>query len=81
MADEDLHIETSLLPATPASMSAEDLRLAYAPGLIHVILSLAVPGQPHIRAFTVENGAARQIELTILEAANPDQIKGEALCI
>ena len=52
-------------PATPARMSAEDLRLAYAPGLIHVILSLALPGQPQIHAFTVEDGSAREIDLTI----------------
>lgn len=59
-------------PATPARMSEEDLRLAYAPGLIHVILSLAIPDRPQIRAFAVEDGAAREIELTILEAANTD---------
>jgi proteasome lid subunit RPN8/RPN11 len=52
-------------PATPARMSAEDLRLAYAPGLIHLILSLALPGQPQIRAFVVEDGCAREIDLTI----------------
>jgi len=52
-------------PATPARMSAEDLRLAYAPGLIHVIISLALPDQPRIRAFTVEDGSAREIDLTI----------------
>lgn len=52
-------------PATPARMSAEDLRLAYAPGLIHVILSLATPSEPQIRAFTVEEGSAREIDLTI----------------
>ena len=52
-------------PATPARMSAEDLRLAYAPGLIHVILSLAIPTKPQIRAFTVVDGSAREIDLTI----------------
>ena len=52
-------------PATPARMSDEDLRLAYAPGLIHVILSFAMPGKPQIRAFTVEAGLAAEIELKI----------------
>jgi len=52
-------------PATPARMSAEDLRLAYAPGLIHIILSLALPGQPQICAFSIKDGSAREIELTI----------------
>jgi proteasome lid subunit RPN8/RPN11 len=52
-------------PATPARMSAEDLRLAHAPGLIHVILSLAIPGQPQIRAFTVQDGSAQEVDLTI----------------
>lgn len=52
-------------PATPARMSAEDLRLACAPGLIHVILSLATPTEPQIRAFTVEDGSARETDLTI----------------
>lgn len=46
-------------PATPARMSEEDRRLAYTPDIVYVILSLADPGGPDIRAFTVRDGAVR----------------------
>lgn len=38
-------------PATPARMSAEDIRLAQAPGMRYVILSLRDPAQPVIRCY------------------------------
>lgn len=62
-------------PATPARMSDEDLRLAYAPGLVHVILSLAAPGKPQIRAFTVEAGLAEEVEVKISEMNQPRKMK------
>ena len=52
-------------PATPARMSEEDLRLAYTPDVAYVILSLASPGAPEIRGFTVRDGAAVPIEIGI----------------
>ncbi len=66
-------------PATPARMSAEDLRLAYAPSLIHVILSLAIPDKPQIRAFTVEEGSAREIDLTITGSESEGKIMNKSI--
>jgi len=43
-------------PATPARMSPEDLRLAYTPEVVYLILSLAEPGQPDLRGYVVEAG-------------------------
>ncbi len=43
-------------PATPARMSAEDLRLAFTPGIQYVIVSLAGPTRPAIKSFSVSNG-------------------------
>ena len=53
-------------PASPARMSAEDMRLAYTPDVVYVILSLAEPGEPRIRAFVVRDGAAHETP-TIIE--------------
>ena len=50
-------------PATPARMSAEDLRLAYTPGVVHLIVSLAAPEAESLRGFVLENGAAREVEV------------------
>lgn len=52
-------------PATPARMSEEDLRLAYTPDVVYVIVSLAVPASPQIHAFEVRDGAAREIEIVV----------------
>lgn len=45
-------------PATPARMSDEDLRLAFTPGVRHVILSLRDPERPELRSFIVADGQA-----------------------
>jgi proteasome lid subunit RPN8/RPN11 len=50
-------------PASPARMSAEDLRLAYTPDIVYVILSLADPGKPDLRGFVVNDGAASEVVL------------------
>jgi proteasome lid subunit RPN8/RPN11 len=60
-------------PASPARMSAEDMRLAYTPDVLYVILSLAAPGGPHTRAFVVRDGGAHETPVIIEEQ------KGEAL--
>jgi proteasome lid subunit RPN8/RPN11 len=53
-------------PATPARMSDEDLRLAVAPGLHYVIVSLVDPGKPEVKSFLVKNGRPAE-EPTIIE--------------
>jgi proteasome lid subunit RPN8/RPN11 len=52
-------------PASPARMSAEDMRLAYTPEVVYVILSLAEAGMPRLGAFLVRDGVARETTLTI----------------
>lgn len=45
-------------PATPARMSQEDLRLAFAPEIRYVIVSLVDKDQPQVKCFTVRDGQA-----------------------
>ena len=54
-------------PASPARMSAEDMQLAYTPDVAYVILSLAEPAGPRIRAFAVEDGVAHETPVIIEE--------------
>ena len=54
-------------PASPARMSAEDMQLAYTPDVVYVILSLAEPEAPRIRAFTVCDGIAHETPVIIEE--------------
>jgi len=53
-------------PATPARPSQEDIRLAVAPGVFHVILSLA-GCEPESLAFLIEDGKAESVPITIIE--------------
>ena len=53
-------------PATPARPSEEDIRLAVAPGVIHVILSLAGCATD-IRAFLIEDGTVQSVSVKIAE--------------
>lgn len=50
-------------PATPARMSEEDLRLAYTPGTVYLITSLAAPGRPVLKGFAVRDGKADEVEI------------------
>jgi proteasome lid subunit RPN8/RPN11 len=52
-------------PVTPARPSAEDVRLAYDPGIRYVIVSLAAE-TPAVRCFRIRDGeaAAEDIEVT-----------------
>lgn len=60
-------------PASLARMSAEDMRLAYTPDIVYVILSLVEPRAPSIRAFVVRDGTAHETPVIIEEQ------KGESL--
>jgi len=50
-------------PATPARLSDEDIRLAFTPGVAHIVVSLQDPHSPDIRGFKVQDGQV--IEQTI----------------
>jgi len=52
-------------PETPARLSLEDLRLAFMPDTIYLILSLAQKDHPDLKGFTVENGQPQPVEVTI----------------
>jgi len=50
-------------PASPAYPSATDLRLAFYPEAAYIILSLAWPDQPVVRAFRLKDGTIREISI------------------
>lgn len=51
-------------PVTPPRMSAEDLRLAFTPGVVYLILSLA-GAAPELGAWTVREGAAERVDAVV----------------
>ncbi len=54
-------------PATPARMSGEDLRLAYTPDVVYLILSLALKGNPELRGYTISEGRPESVHITIVD--------------
>jgi proteasome lid subunit RPN8/RPN11 len=52
-------------PSTPPRMSAADLRLAFTPDVVYVILSLAPDAHPQCRAFVINSGSPQSIEVVI----------------
>jgi len=52
-------------PSTPARMSDEDLKLAFMPDTVYVILSLAKPDAPSLRGYQVADKRPIEIELNI----------------
>ena len=63
-------------PASPARMSEEDLRLAFTPGILYVIISLAAPGTPIVRAFAVPEGVALETPV-IVESSRKTEVSGQ----
>ncbi len=53
-------------PTTPARMSEEDLRLAYTPDTVYLILSLASSEQPELRGFFVLNGRPLPVSVVVV---------------
>jgi len=51
-------------PSSPPSPSAEDIRLAHDPEIIHVILSIMAP-KPTAKAFRIKEGTAEEIALKV----------------
>ncbi len=52
-------------PETPPRMSEEDIKLAYAPGAVHIILSLADSSKHETKGYQVNYGIPEQIEIII----------------
>ncbi len=58
-------------PASPPRMSREDLRLAFTPGVLYAITSLADAAGPETRAFRVDGGEPRPVEVLVEPEAGP----------
>ncbi|MDR1610302.1 MAG: M67 family metallopeptidase [Candidatus Symbiothrix sp.] len=50
-------------PESPARPSEEDIRLAYDPDIIYIILSLQDKQSPVIKAFKINNGKSEEISI------------------
>jgi proteasome lid subunit RPN8/RPN11 len=53
-------------PESPARPSEEDIRLAFDPDIIYIILSLQEKDNPVIKAFSIKEGIVEQIEFKII---------------
>jgi proteasome lid subunit RPN8/RPN11 len=51
-------------PASPAYPSATDVELAFWPGAVYLICSLADASQPTINGFRIRDGAIDEVDLT-----------------
>jgi len=59
-------------PATPARMSEEDLRLAYTPGVVYIVSSLADAARPVTKGFELRDGHPTEVAVTARAAAQPE---------
>lgn len=59
-------------PASPARPSTEDIRLAFDPNAIYLIISLLDTKQPVLRAFSIKNARVSEEEITFRE----DEVHG-----
>ncbi len=60
-------------PTTPARMSAEDVRLAYTPDVVYLILSLANPDAPDLRGYALENGSPVPVAVEVHSLSTDNQ--------
>ena len=61
-------------PASPARLSPEDLRLAYTPDVVYLILSLAQPLEPDLKGFSIHEDEGLTVPLCVAET--PDRKDG-----
>ena len=54
-------------PESPARPSAEDIRMAFTPNTIYVILSLQKTNKPDVKGFTIENSKSTEVPVEIVE--------------
>jgi proteasome lid subunit RPN8/RPN11 len=54
-------------PATPARLSAEDVRLALTPDVIYLIVSLQNMDSPVMKGFLIENGNATETLIELVK--------------
>lgn len=53
-------------PATPARPSEEDIKLAFDPNILYIIVSLA-SAEPVVKAFHIRQGVVENVEVEVLE--------------
>ena len=58
-------------PASPARPSQEDIRLAFMPDMVYVIVSLLDPERPDIKAFRMDGEEVVPVALELLPAQTP----------
>ena len=54
-------------PESPARPSEEDIRLAFTPNILHVIISVQVPDKPDVKAFKIEGGSVTAVPVKIMK--------------
>ncbi len=63
-------------PASPARPSREDIRLAFMPDIVYVILSLLEPEQPELRGFYIHEDEVTPVPLKIVNDSAVTAQKG-----
>ena len=53
--------------ATPARLSAEDIRLALTPDVIYLIVSLQNADNPEVKGFLIEDGNVTEVPVNVLQ--------------
>ena len=53
-------------PSSPARPSEEDIRLAYTPDVVHVVLSLQEPNRPVVRGFYIRDAGVEPAPVEIV---------------
>ncbi len=59
-------------PSSPAYPSAEDIRLAFTPNVVYLILSLATPWRPELRGFRIHEGNVVEIPIQLFDDQDYD---------
>jgi proteasome lid subunit RPN8/RPN11 len=59
-------------PTSPARPSEEDIRLAFAPDMVYLILSLLVPWRPELRGFRIHEGHVVEIPIQVFDDQDYD---------
>jgi proteasome lid subunit RPN8/RPN11 len=54
-------------PETPVRPSAEDIRLALTPNVVHVIISLQGNNGPAIKGFQIEDGKVGEVPIDVVQ--------------
>jgi len=54
-------------PGSPARLSAEDLRLAFTPDVLYVVVSLSGAGPPTVCGYQITDGAAARVEVAVVD--------------